>query len=274
MAKKILFYAVMLLFILSSSVINAQMAFFIQGGAGKLKSINDFTYGWVWNEYPIDENGSITYEMKNSTPIILGVEKSLSDSLGIFVSIMHSKNSVNVSSNYTLKWVDITNTTNTINDGDVNESSITLSSVNMGIFNNIRLNKLLKLELILGISFTKIKPDIHGFIGSAYVIDNTLDYFMIEIFLNEETSKIGGFGGINLDYRINYNLSFYLFTNYYFIPEIKMNIKNITGEIYGKFGNMILPLNDENFISEGLNNPTIAINPSMFVIGAGIKLYF
>ncbi len=276
--KKVLTFVVVLF--LGSLLMYSQISIFIQGGKGFLSEISEFSYlkKWSIEDLFLKEEGGIKSNLENALPFAVGIEKTIGSGFSISFSFMYVKHSFTSVSKYTLTLTVPKVLEKSYPEGDESTSCVTVKSINLGIVKEIRFTKTIGMDVLGGLSYYTLENDYNGMVGFAgiFKVRETpyFDYFVIPIYDDTKISKFGGYGGIRLFYRMGYNLSLYLFSNYFYIPKISFSIKPVLDEYTGKMGGIILPINDENWFEKSKEFHEIEMNMAFLSAGAGIKIYF
>ncbi len=268
--------------IFSFSVLSfSQASIFIKGGALSGLTLDPINYGWEWtiDPYKFHEEGSIDSLFDSGYSFIVGFEKDFSEGLGFSLGFFHAKGNFKTVSSYTFTiYYPDTGNVDFPQKVELN-SDITLNGIVIGFFKRVRLSKKSGFTLEGGALYTKVKNNINGNLGYAGLWgvgdDVYLDYFFFDVYNDDENSGFGGYGGLRLFYRMSYNLSLFVFGNYFYVPEVESKLKIIPREYTGKINYLIIEITrEEDYPEEIKKVEPFVIKPSAFIAGVGIKIYF
>ena len=285
MKKKVLVFIFSFLFLAGLSFGEGLSIFFSTGTIQNF-SVQEFKYerSWMIGYGSVNDSEVVTFDQRFSFPVILGLEKSISEDFGFRVSAGYASYRLNGVSSYTLSYSIFNYPFSNTNNYE-SESSVSGIMFNLNLYKDIRFTRTLGISASAGVTIMNVKNDLSAYVGYSESATGTIsiplignytgvlpDYYNLEIYNDETFTKFGGNVSLDLFYMVSYNLKVFFGFNYVFVPEIETQWKTRTKTYQGMLYGSSLTVDSEDFLKK-VANTTLKYSPSFFIISVGLKYY-
>jgi len=269
---KRIFFGVFILLI-SAIFVFSGSNFFIEGGYSGAVTISDLNYSWNWNNsyVTVKEVGKVDTNLGQGYPFGGGFMFS-----NFSLSVLYLKQNLTGNSNYALSWKWRTGKTGKSEGKWENNGDVSIIPISLNYNYIAKLNRRNQIDIFAGASMYMVKASLNATIGYAsMLVDNGtvyLDYYPFQLNVDKSITKFGANFGLNYEFRVNYNLAFYLGAQYFYIPTITTNWTVKTGRYDGAFGNLYININDSSFLNDKMDTK-LEMKLSFYTLHFGVKIY-